>query len=124
MLLTTLHALACLALIGAAVGWRMRHGKSTTAHRFLFPYIIATGIAAILLLGEPLVEIFIACYSGATFTIRMRYTGPYAWVFLAGGFLPFLPALGILPTLGKRPVVMASLGLLALLPALFGYVFR
>ena len=110
---------ACLALVIAGIYWRVKHGKAN-AHRFLFPYIIAAGIAGLLPLVSLGMELFVAWYSDPTYAhmLLFVYGGTGPWIILL--FLPILPAAGIIPAVGKRPILMACLGLLALLTAIPG----
>lgn len=119
MIFPIIHALACVALIVASIRWRQRFGNEARAHRSLFPYIIGVGIAAILLVGSwfwpVLVEIFVAKYSGAMTTVSFSVHGRYLLASCVCIGLPFLPVAGIFPAVGRRPLVMACLGLLSLL---------
>ncbi|MEO5914586.1 MAG: hypothetical protein ABIS50_10165 [Luteolibacter sp.] len=127
MIFPLLHALACFALVVASLAWRVRSENKSRAHRFLFPYIVGVGLAAILLLGswfKPLLmEYFTAKSSGAIAIMSYRVHGPYAWVYFSAAALPFVPVIGIVPSVGRRSLVMACLGALALLPATFSLSF-
>ena len=107
---------------GAALFWILRRTDSTGFHRFVFPYVIVAGVAAILLAISPLLEIFVANYSGAIHEIEVihnRSTGAYRWIHSALSALPFFPFLGILPAIGSRPWLMAGIGVIASLPDLY-----
>ena len=108
---------ACLALVFAGIYWRVKHGKAN-AHRFLFPYIIAAGIAGLLPLAALGLELFVAWYSGAVSasgSVSFVVVGHYRWLLAILFCFAMLPAAGIVPAVGKRPILMACLGLLSLL---------
>jgi hypothetical protein len=116
-----IHPLACFALVTAAIYRVAKVGPAPTAHRFLFPYIAVASLVGLVLSYLVGMELFVAYYSGANdahAAAKLRLTGPYGWfyVFLVGA--PLLPALAVLPWIGKRPLVVALLGIVAPLPGL------
>ena len=106
----------CLALAIAGICWRVKHGKAN-AHRFLFPYIIAAGIAGLLPLAALVMEFFVAWYSDPLYAHVLLYVygGSDMWLWMVMIGFPILPAAGIVPAVGRRPILMACLGLLSLL---------
>lgn len=114
MILSTVQMAACVALISAAVYWRIRHDSSTGSHRFLFPFILVAGIAGVLHLSLFAMEAFVIYYTGAIYIYRVLH--------FASALLPLLPAAGILPQIGKRPLWVAGLGFLALIPAVVSFM--
>ncbi|OYV07508.1 MAG: hypothetical protein CFE26_00580 [Verrucomicrobiales bacterium VVV1] len=120
MICSYLHALACLALVGASVWWLGKGRGNRDAHRFLFPYIGAVALTALALLLSHGSEWITVIYSGDPMgaeILKYRFTGPYWWYFTGRLFLPLAPVAGVIPALGKRPVSMIILGLLATVPA-------
>lgn len=117
-----LQATACIALTAAALYWKFTRSTQQGAHKFLFPFIIVAGVLGIALVAPLAIELFVASYSGAiyeTSVVSFRFNGPYWWVFYGGFILPLLPTFGVLPFIGNRPVVVAFIAMLALIPALF-----
>ena len=112
MILFILHLCACGVLIAAAV-YRLYTRGTATAHGFLFPYIIVAALAGMVISYIHAMELFVAWYSGAA---KYRLTGPYAWVSISMSIAPLLPAFAIIPGVGRRPMTVALLGVLAVLP--------
>jgi hypothetical protein len=110
---------ACMILAVLAMGWRLKHSKAESAHRFLFPAIVTAGLLGCGLLLPFAMETFIAYYSGSSkpmAVMRYRLTGPYWFVYFTGILLPPLPLLGLIPAFGKKPILMAVIAVLAALP--------
>ena len=75
-------------------------------------------------LAGPIAEVAMEYLStGSRVSISFRMNGPYAWAYSLAIILPVLPVAGILPVIGKRPLLMAGIALLALLPAAFTLYF-
>jgi hypothetical protein len=124
MMFSIPHVLSCLTLAIAAVYRRCTHPSSNGAHRFLFPYVMAAGCLGVVWLMPYFWEVAMQCYSTRSHEpLSFRFTGPYAWVYLSAIFLPILPGIAILPGIGKRPVLVAIIALLAILPASFSLFF-
>lgn len=120
-----LHVLSCMTLVIAALYWKLTHKAGEGAHRFLFPYLMAAGILGLSWIMVPIVRIAILYGSGSTYiTMRFRMTGPYAWAYLLVILFPILPCIGIFPAIGKKPFLVASLALPAMLPAAFAIYFE
>lgn len=122
MILSILHLAACIVMSGASVFWIVRGTHSTGFHRFLFPYLIVAGICGILLTLSPLLEIWVAYYSGAIYEIeafKFRFAGPYWWIYSTSLAFPLFPLLGILPPIGQRPLLMTGIGIISVIPSLF-----
>lgn len=67
-------------------------------------------------------ELFVAHYSGALFEMEVmsyRLNGPYWWVFWVAAVLPLLPLLGMIPFIGRRPLLVAGIASAAATPVLF-----
>ena len=121
MTLPILHLLACTALIAAASYRIARAGTAPTAHRFLFPYIIAASLIGMVLSYLYAVELFVAWYSGADPAYdpaKALLAGSYGWLYFSLPVAPLLPVTAIIPWIGKRPLLVALLGILAPLPEL------
>lgn len=115
----------CIALAAAAIFWRSKRRSAEGAHKSLFPFIIAAGLMGCILVGPFGMEAFVAYYSGAlheTDPILFRLEGPYRWVYLTAFILPLLPVFGLLPPVGKRPVLMTVLAVLAMVPVVYARV--
>lgn len=121
MITIVLHLLVCSALIGAAFYRIAKQGTAPTAHHFLFPYIAVAALTGLVITYLYGMELFVAYYSGAGpshAAARLRLDGPYGWFYISLAVFPLLPALAILPWIGRRPLAVASLGVLAPLPGL------
>jgi hypothetical protein len=121
MTLPILHLLTCTVLIAAASYRIARAGTTPTAHRFLFPYIIAASLIGMLPSYLNAMELFVAWYSGADPAYdpaKALLTGSYGWLYFSLPVTPLLPAAAIIPWIGKRPLLVALLGSLAPLPDL------
>ncbi|RYD24433.1 MAG: hypothetical protein EOP88_00055 [Verrucomicrobiaceae bacterium] len=120
MILEIVQILCCIALAGAAIYWRVRKHPGEGAHKFLFPVIIATGLAGCLRAFPPAIESYLSWQRASLYeVVGYRFGGPYWWVYVAAVLLPLLPVVGMLPSIGKRSVLMAVLALLAMLPATY-----
>jgi uncharacterized membrane protein YozB (DUF420 family) len=120
MIIESLQLLSCATLAAAAIRWRIRHRAGEGAHRSLFPFIIAAGVMGCVLVVSYMIESFVAYYSGSIFEVRTvtyRFDGSYQWVYLTVILLPLLPISGLLPAVGKRPLLMAVIAVLAMIPA-------
>jgi hypothetical protein len=119
---TILHLAACLSLAGASIYWMVRRPGRPGVHRFLFPFIIVSGTAGIVLTISPLLEIWVAYYGGAIYEIeafKFRYAGPYWWIYSSLLAFPLFPLLGILPFIGRQPLLMAGICIISVSPSLF-----
>lgn len=119
--MTLLHFIACFALVFAAFYRIAKAGITSTAHKFLFPYIIVAALVGVVLSYLYCMEFFVAWYSGGTHefeAVKFRLTGPYWWFYVSLVIAPLLPAFAILPWIGKRPLAVALLGIFAPLPGL------
>ena len=122
MPLLLLHPLACLAVVVAAVYWLLRHRKDENSHLFFLPFVTVTFGAALQIQVLLLQELFVAWYSGAIYefdAMMFRFNGPYWWAYVAGAILPLMPGLGLIPFVGRRPALVASLALIGLMPFIF-----
>jgi hypothetical protein len=118
---STLHLLACSALVGAALYRITKAGAAPTAHRFLFPYIAVASAVGLVMSYLSGMELFVAYYSGtdnALLAASLRLASPHGWFFISLTIAPLLPALAILPWIGRRPLTVGLLGVLAGLPGL------
>jgi hypothetical protein len=131
MITEILQVTGCIALATAALYWKFTRSTQQGAHKFLFPFIIAAGVLGIALIAPYAIELFVASYSGAIYEsaiVSFRFNGPYWWVYYCGFIFPLLPTFGVIPIIGSRPVVVAFLAVIALIPVLFtptvGYIRR
>jgi hypothetical protein len=125
MTFPVIHLLACTALIAAAFYRIAGTGTTPTAHRFLFPFIVVAALAGMAVSYLYCMEFFVAWYSGGKHefdAVKFRLTGPYGWVYTSCALAPLLPAAAIIPWLGKRPLPVALLGILAPLPGLIYFL--
>lgn len=121
-----LQLMACTTLAVVSIQWRIAHSTSESAYRHLLPFIVVAGVLGIILIS-PLAELFVAYYRGSIFemeAVTCRYKGPYWWAYWSLAIFPLLPMLGLLPFIGKRPVLMASLAGLATLPVIYGTIAK
>lgn len=117
-----LQFFACFALAVFALRWRVTHGAGEGAYRYLVPFSIAASVLGFVLVYPFAMELFVAWYSGAMYemeAVAFRFNGPYGWAYRAGFILPLLPVFGLFPWIGKRPVVMLVIAVLALVPVAF-----
>lgn len=123
-ILMALQFLACLALAVFALRWRLAHAGES-AYRHLLPFTFAAGALGFILVYPFAMEFFVAWYSGAMYemeSVLFRFNGPYWWAYRSGFILPLLPVFGLFPWIGKRPVVMLVIAVLALIPVSFVYL--
>ena len=121
-MINILHAVSCVALLAAAFRWQFARPAHGDARRFLFPFILAAAVLGCLSVAPWALELFAARYSGRLYEMEamsFRFSGPYWWVYAAGFILPLLPVSGLFPAFGKRPLLMAVMALLALIPISF-----
>ena len=119
MIFSVIHLLAGTALVTAAIHRLVKKGNAPTARKALFPFIIAASLIGMILSYMYAMEFFVGFYSGAKYELaaaKFRLTGPYGWIYLFLAITPLLPAAAILPWIGRRPLTVALLGILALLP--------
>jgi hypothetical protein len=122
MIIPALQVIACVTLAFFAIRWRLMYSARENAYRFLLPFIIAAGILGVILVCPYVTEVFVAYYSGVQYemeAVLFRFHGPYWWVYCAGFILPLLPTCGLVPLIGKRPVLMAAIAVVALIPVSF-----
>lgn len=120
-ILMALQFLACLALAVFSLRWRLTQA-GVSAYRHLLPFSIAAWMLGFVLVYPFAMELFVAWYSGAMYemeSVLFRFNGPYWWVYRSGFILPLLPVFGLFPWIGKRPVVMLVIAVLALMPVSF-----
>ena len=125
MIVDILQVTACVALIVAIIYWKLNRSAELRIHKFLLPYILVASALGIALIVPYAMELFIVYYSGENYemeAVTYRFTGPYRWFFYGKSILPLLPILGVLPQIGSRPVFVAFIGVLAMVPVLFDQV--
>ena len=118
---TILHIAACLCLTAASLFWLLKHERKENAHQFLFPFILAAGILGSVLLYLRVMELFIVDYSGALYETDGASPpghGLHRTILQASLGLLCLPLAGIFPGVGRRPLLMGGIGLLAIIPTL------
>lgn len=125
MILMALQFLACLVLAVFALRWRFTHAAGESAYRHLLAFTFVAWVLGFVLVYPLAMEFFVAWYSGAMYemeSVLFRFNGPYWWAYRAGFILPLLPMFGLFPWIGKRPVVMLVIAVLALIPVSFVYL--
>ena len=115
-----LQLAACTALLIAALYRQTTAGEQAArSHRFLLPFMIVAfgfGVIVSYLLG---MELFLAWYSGASYSGKgspLQPGGSLAWLPPVLPCLPLLVGFGTIPAIGRRPLVVAALALLAMVP--------
>ncbi|MES2981595.1 MAG: hypothetical protein V4727_04710 [Verrucomicrobiota bacterium] len=127
MITEILQVAACVALIAAAMYWKFTRSCVQGTHKFLFPFILTASILGIALIAPYAIEVFVAYYSGAIYEVEamnFRFNGSYGWVYYSGFILPLLPIFAVLPQIGSRPILVALVGMLAMVPVVFDHVVR
>lgn len=120
MLLSILHVLSCMALVVASLYWKRARAAENGAHRFLFPYLMTAGGLGLTWVMVPIVTLVMLWVRHGTFVFTsFRLSDPYAWAYRLVILLPLLPALGMFPSIGKRPLLLTVLAGLAMCPAAF-----
>lgn len=122
MILTALQFTACFVLAVLAFRGRAMHAAGENAYRHLLPFTLAACALGFILVYPFAMEMFVAWYSGALYemeAVTFRLNGPYGWVYRAGFILPLLPFFGLFPWIGRRPVLMLVIAVLASIPAAF-----
>ena len=121
MIATTLHLLACITL--AVVSLYNRHHASAgeTVRRPMFPFVIACGLLALLILYQYFMEFFVASYSGAIYEVGGVTWGHLAWLAISA-VLILLPLVGLIPSIGRRALVLLVLACLAAVPSMVSLV--
>lgn len=127
MALSVIQTACCVLLIVAALSYwvRSQSNKNVTRGRALLPFVLAAGISGIAYLAPLPWAFFKARLEGADYTAEAYYyrlTGPYWWVYGLAAILVLLPLLGLIPAVGKRFLLVATLGLLALIPVWFEHI--
>jgi len=120
-----LQAVSCVALVVASMRAR-RQVPLAGVRAALFPYVVAAGAFGLLNVYPMAAELFVAHYSGAIYEmaagspVEAKGVGGIPMiVLLRGGFSAFallLPLAGLVPAFGRRALLMAVLGTLAMLP--------
>ncbi len=119
--LAALHAASCLALAVAGVLCH-RHPQEDGTRNFLFPFIVAAGALGLLNLYPFAMELFVAWYSGAISELDgvIHESGgvPLAtWARIGlHTVAALLPLAGLVPACGRKPLLMTTLGVLAMMP--------
>jgi hypothetical protein len=88
-------------------------------YRSLLPFIIIAGIFGILLVFPYAAEISSIYKMGdknEMEAMSFRFNGPYWWVYSSGFILPLLPAFGLFPAIGKRPILVVAIAVIAMIP--------
>ncbi len=122
MIVDILQVTACVALIVAAMYWKFTRSDEQGVHKFLFPFILAASVLGIALVAPYAIEVFVDYYSGSLYQVEamaFRFNGPYWWVYYSGLILPMLPIFGVLPQIGSRPIIVAIIAVLAMVPVVF-----
>jgi hypothetical protein len=121
MITTTLHLLACIALAVAAFYWRQHSTVGDSVYRQMLPFVIASGMLALLILYQYFMEFFVASYSGAIYEVGGLTRGHIAWIAISV-FLMLLPLLGLIPSIGRHALLLLVAAFLAAVPSVMSLV--
>lgn len=102
------HGLTCLVLVVVAVRRGIRRSRELGNHRYLFPFIVATGFSGMILIGTYALDFYHWRLGGwVPLVMKPEVLGLFPWqvALVATG----LPALGIIPAIGRRMPFMALL---------------
>lgn len=121
MIATTLHLLACIALAVAALYWRSHASVGDSVYRQMLPFVIASGLLALLILHQYFMEFFLASYSGAIYEIGGLPRGHIAWIAVSA-FLMLLPLVGLIPSIGRQAILLLVVACLAAVPSVVSLV--
>jgi hypothetical protein len=120
LILSVPHALSCIALAFASIYWKRKRSTENKTYRFLFPYVLAAGILGVTRILFPIMALVEAGIEhGANDVYSYYLDGPQAGLFLLWILLPLLPVLGMVPAIGRKPLLVGSLALLAMIPSAF-----
>lgn len=107
-----IHLAACLLLAGLAIRvavWHEQPGNS------LLPYVIVASITGVVTVA--LVSLQWGIINGSKVdaeVFKMRFAGPYWWVYAGLLTLPLLPFIGVFPAARRRPGYIVGFALGAL----------
>ena len=121
MIATILHLLACNALAFAALYWRHHASVGDSVYRQMFPFVIASGLLAVLILYQYFMEFFVASYSGAIYEVGGLTRGHIAWIAISI-FLMLLPLVGLIPSIGRHALLLLVVACLAAVPSVVSLV--
>lgn len=121
MIPTTLHLLACIALAAAALYWRLHASMGESVYRQMLPFVIVSGLLALLILYQYFMEFFVASYSGAIYEVGGVTRGHIAWIAISV-FLMLLPFLGLIPSIGRQALLLLAVACLAAVPSVVSLV--
>lgn len=121
MIPTTLHLLACIALAAAALYWRLHASMGESVYRQMLPFVIVSGLLALLILYQYFMEFFVASYSGAIYEVGGVTRGHIAWIAISV-FLMLLPFLGLIPSIGRQALLLLVVACLAAVPSVVSLV--
>jgi hypothetical protein len=116
MIATILHLLGCLALAVAALYWRHHASVGDSVYRLMFPFVIACGLLALLVIFQYFTEFFVASYSGAIYEVGGLTRGHIAWIAISV-FLMLLPLVGLIPSFGRQALLLLVVAFLAAIPS-------
>lgn len=106
------HGLTCLVLVVVAVQWAIRRPRELGDHRFLFPFIVATGFSGLILTVIYALDFYYLWFGGPVpLVMKPELLGLFPWqvAVIAAG----LPAIGIIPAVGRRLRLMSVISVLA-----------
>jgi hypothetical protein len=121
MITTTLHLLACIALAVAAFYCRQQPTVGNSVYRQMLPFVIASGLLALLILYQYFIEFFVASYSGAIYEVGGLTRGHIAWIAISV-FLMLLPLVGLIPSIGRQALLLLVVACLAAVPSVVSLV--
>lgn len=123
MIPTTLHLIACIALVMASIHWRSRSDGGDSIYRRMRPFVFAAGFFGLLVLYGPLMELFVVYYSGAIYETGALTRWQLAWIAVYMT-LTLLPLAGLVPVVGRRSLPLIVIGLLAAVPDVVALTWR
>jgi hypothetical protein len=121
MISTTLHLLACISVAVAALYWKHHASVGDSVYRQMLPFVIASGLLALLILYQYFMEFFVASYSGAIYEVGGLTRGRIAWTAISV-FLMLLPLVGLIPAIGRQALLLLVIACLAAVPSVVSLV--
>lgn len=92
-----------------------------SVYRHMLPFVIASGLLALLILYQCFMEFFVASYSGAIYEVGGVTRGHIAWIAISV-FLMLLPFLALIPSIGRQALLLLVVACLAAVPSVVSLV--
>ena len=87
----------------------------------MLPFVIVSGLLALLILYQYFMEFFVASYSGAIYEVGGQARGHIAWIAISV-FLILLPLVGLIPSIGRQAFLLFVVACLAAVPSVMSLV--